>query len=212
MSGPERIDGAPRPGESSDDWFRRVMGERPPAVAEAEAPAPQRTGRKQALVRLEQTIPQAYRWAHFDAPELSERVHRASVPIATSSSAEPRMCLMGISRAGKTSLRAMQSSDAGVLQCAYELRAWPVALWDELGRLTGVVVRLACALDHFPEDRRAQQVIEMARASWLAQQCPVSAFDATVIRLRREAQARFARAHHAYGVLRGNAPQPGRSS
>jgi hypothetical protein len=35
------------------------------------------------------------------------------------------------------SLRAMDSSDAGVLQCGYKLRAWPVVLWDECGRLPG---------------------------------------------------------------------------
>jgi hypothetical protein len=99
-------------------------------------------------------------------------------------------------------LRAMESSDAGVLQCAYELRDWPVALWDALGRLTGVVVRLACALDGISEDRRALQLLEMARADWLAGQCPHAAVDSTVIRLRREAQARFARAHHAYSRVR----------
>jgi len=108
--------------------------------------------------------------------------------------------------------RAMDSADAGVLQCAYELRDWPVALWDALGRLTGVVVRLACALDPLPEDRRGLQLMEMARADWLAGQCPHAAVDTTVIRLRRDAQVRFARAHHAYGALRGDAPPRGRSS
>jgi hypothetical protein len=109
-------------------------------------------------------------------------------------------------------LRAMDSSDAGVLQCAYELRAWPVVLWDECGRLTGVVVRLACALDVLPDERWALQLLEMARADWLAAQCPHVAVDATLIRLRREAQARFARAHHAYSVVRGDAPPLGRPS
>jgi hypothetical protein len=106
-------------------------------------------------------------------------------------------------------LRGMDSSDAGVLQCAYELRAWPAVLWDQLGRLTGVVVRLACALDPLPDDRRALEVFEMARADWLAQGLRTGD-DATLIRLRREAQARFARAHDAYGVLRGDARGLGR--
>jgi hypothetical protein len=109
-------------------------------------------------------------------------------------------------------LRAMASSDAGVLQCAYELRDWPVALWDALGRLTGVVVRLACALDGVLEDRKALQVIEMARADWLAEQTAHAAIDTTLIRLRREAQARFARAHEAYTVVRGDTPRLGRRS
>jgi hypothetical protein len=109
-------------------------------------------------------------------------------------------------------LTAMEPADAGVLQCAYELRAWPVVLWDELGRLTGVVVRLACALDAVPADRRAQRIIEMVRAEWLAEQCPGATVDSTLSRLRREGQARFARAHFAYSVLRGDAPPLGRSS
>jgi hypothetical protein len=108
-------------------------------------------------------------------------------------------------------LRAMDSSDAGVLQCAYELRAWPVELWDAFGRLTGVVVRLACALDVLPEGRWALQVMEMARADWLVALCPSASVDTTLIRLRREAQARFARAHDAYRVTRGDASL-GRSS
>jgi len=101
MSVPERIPGAPLPGETSESGFRRVMREMP---AEAEAPPAPRTRGKLALALLERTIPQAYRWASFDAPELSERVHAASVAIARSSSAEPRVCLMGVSRAGKTTL------------------------------------------------------------------------------------------------------------
>jgi hypothetical protein len=109
-------------------------------------------------------------------------------------------------------LTAMESADAGVLQCAYELRAWPVVLWDELGRLTGVVVRLACALDALPQDRQAQRIIESVRAAWLAEQCAGATVDSTLSRLRREGQARFARAHHAYSVLRGDAPPLGRSS
>jgi DNA replication protein DnaC len=53
---------------------------------------------------LERTIPPAYRWARFDAPELAERAPAASVALAESFCAEPRVCLMGVSRAGKTSL------------------------------------------------------------------------------------------------------------
>ena len=99
-------------------------------------------------------------------------------------------------------LRAMDSSDAGVLQCAYELRAWPVALYDALGRLTGVVVRLACALDTFPEERRDLLLLEMARADWLAGMGSDPAADSTLTRLKREAQTRFVWAHHAYSAAR----------
>ena len=102
-------------------------------------------------------------------------------------------------------LMAMASSDAGVLQCAYELRDWPVVLWDKLGRLTGVVVRLACALDRLPADRATLRILEQARADWLAEQAALATVDPTWSRLRREAERRFARGHQAYVLLRGDA-------
>jgi hypothetical protein len=71
--------------------------------------------------------------------------------------------------------------------------------------LTGVVVRSACALDPLPEDRWTLQVVEMARAEWLAEQCLRGAIDPSLSRLRTDAQARFARACLAYTRARGNA-------
>ena len=49
-------------------------------------------------------------------------------------------------------LKLISDSDAGVLQCAYEYRRWPEALVRRCGRLSGVVVRLACAMDRWPAD------------------------------------------------------------
>jgi hypothetical protein len=109
-------------------------------------------------------------------------------------------------------LTAMDSADAGVLRCAYELRDWPVPLWDALGRLTGVVVRLACALDRVPDTRHELQFLERARASWLTEVCSCAPTDSTLLRLKFEAQARFARAHREYSRLRGYERQGGRSS
>ena len=97
-------------------------------------------------------------------------------------------------------LTTIADSDAGVLQSAYELRPWPVVLYDALGRLTGVVVRIACALDYWPEDRWSQEAIEMARAAWLAAQS-LSPANTTFVRLRRYAAARLSRAHAAYVTL-----------
>jgi hypothetical protein len=104
-------------------------------------------------------------------------------------------------------LRAISDGDAGVLQAAYEVQPWPERLRGELGRLTGVVVRLACALDPWPYDRRSQQIVEQARALWLTTQCrgPVWSFS-PIFKLRRAAELRFAQAHHAYGAARGSAP------
>jgi hypothetical protein len=111
-------------------------------------------------------------------------------------------------------LCAIPDSDAGVLQAAYLQRDWPASLWDELGRITGVVVRLACALDPWPDDPKAQALIELGRAHWLASHLAngVGRSAATLVRLRREAEVRFARAHHAYTVVRGNGPCLARST
>jgi hypothetical protein len=111
-------------------------------------------------------------------------------------------------------LRAIDDRDAGVLQAAYEVRPWPVHLYDDLGRLTGVVVRLACVVGAWPADRRAQQATEMARAEVLSSECfrhRGTSFS-PLVRLRREAEKRFARASHAYAVVRGDGPCAVRAS
>jgi hypothetical protein len=94
------------PGESIEEWFRRTFGPMPPPTADMDAPRDGAHGerRSEALAALERTIPPVYRWAHFAAPELRERVPVAAVATGQSSWREPRICLMGICRAGKTSL------------------------------------------------------------------------------------------------------------
>jgi hypothetical protein len=111
-------------------------------------------------------------------------------------------------------LLAIPDTDAGVLQSAYEQRDWPASLVDELGRITGVVVRLACALDPWPADRAAQRLVEMGRAHWLESHCSKGrgrGFE-TLLQLRREGEVRFAKAHHAYAVVRGHGPCLARST
>jgi len=111
-------------------------------------------------------------------------------------------------------LLAIPDADAGVLQSAYEQRDWPGSLVDELGRITGVVVRLACALDPWPADRAAQRLVEMSRAYWLESHCSKGrgrGFE-TLLQLRREGEIRFAKAHHAYAVVRGHGPCLARST
>jgi len=101
-----------------------------------------------------------------------------------------------------TWLRTIADSDAGVLQAAYELRDWPVALFDELGRLTGIVVKLACALDGVYANRDVQQRIEAARAEWLVSSGAPLRRSASLAPLRRAAEVRFCRAHRAYEAVR----------
>ena len=57
--------------------------------------------------------------------------------------------------------------DAGVLKAAYMARPWPLALREELGRVTGVVVRLASADIGLPEDDKALDALERRTADWL---------------------------------------------
>jgi hypothetical protein len=94
------------PGESAEDWFRRTIGPIPPPTLDMDVPddGGQRKGRNEALASLERTIPPVYRWARFSAPELRQRVLAPAVALAQSSWREPRICVMGICRAGKTSL------------------------------------------------------------------------------------------------------------
>ncbi len=61
-------------------------------------------------------------------------------------------------------LGRMGDPDAGVLGAAYAPRPWPRALRRELGRLTGIVVRLASVdSGEWPEERNAQDVLGGAR-------------------------------------------------
>jgi hypothetical protein len=98
----------------------------------------------------------------------------------------------------RTRLKSLPDSDAGVLQAGYTLRPWPVVLYDELGRWTGVVARLACAGSPWPDDWRAQERVEMDRAEWLVSLLPTKRLDLTLARLRREAEVRYARAFRLY--------------
>jgi DNA replication protein DnaC len=106
---PRRLLGGagPQPGESSEDWFRREIGPIPSPAPGAEEPA-DASGNEQrlaALSALEKTIPAYYRWARFSAPELRQRVPASALTAAVEYAwRHDRVCLMGASRGGKTSL------------------------------------------------------------------------------------------------------------
>jgi hypothetical protein len=102
-------------------------------------------------------------------------------------------------------LLAISDHDAGVLEAAYTLRPWPPRLWNELGRVTGVVVRLACALDAWQFDRRTLALVEDIRAVWLLGEHD-RGFQwefSPLVRLRREGETLLARALAAYARARG---------
>jgi hypothetical protein len=109
VSEPEKIvDPSGRlPGESHEAWFKRVIGPIPastPDMNAREGPDATAAKRQDALAALERTIQPVYRWARFSAPELPERIPASAIAQAKASWREPRVCLMGVSRAGKTSL------------------------------------------------------------------------------------------------------------
>jgi hypothetical protein len=102
-------------------------------------------------------------------------------------------------------LKSIPDREAGILQCAYETRPWPQRLKDDLGKLTGIVVRLTCA-GNWPEDRPSQELVEMTRARWLNSQYGRDRSEVSMVKLRREAEVLFARAMHVYERARGSRP------
>jgi hypothetical protein len=101
-------------------------------------------------------------------------------------------------------LKRIDDRDAGVLQCAYAPHAWPPRLVRELGRLTGVVVRLSCDEETWPEERSLQLALDARNAETLDAMLRGGGDEnREVLRdLRREAQRRFSRAVVAYVAAR----------
>ncbi len=101
-------------------------------------------------------------------------------------------------------LRAMPNNEAGVLQTAYEPRKWPTVIGARFRHLTGIAVRLTCALDDWPEDRRLQEVMDEQKARELAERCSNPERWADFLdRLQRRAEARLETAVNAYVGVRG---------
>ena len=112
MSTPTRLDESlgRRTGETTDEWFRREYGPIPaPTAIEAPTTSPDPTPAmsprlRRASASLERSIPPTYRWATLDAKELPDRVCAPAIGIGKTAYHEPRVCLMGQTRSGKTSL------------------------------------------------------------------------------------------------------------
>jgi hypothetical protein len=80
--------------------------------------------------------------------------------------AGPHACEEQVHRRVRRRLLRISNHDAGVLQAALAPRAWPKRLRKELGRLTGIVVRLASARD-WPEETSEQDLLEVRVATQL---------------------------------------------
>jgi hypothetical protein len=101
-------------------------------------------------------------------------------------------------------LKAIPDHDAGVLQCAYDPRPWPVLLVRELGRLTGIVVRLSCNRATWPDERGRQLAVDADNAERLHAMIRAGGEENIhVLRdLRHEAEDEFAHALGAYVAVR----------
>ena len=101
-------------------------------------------------------------------------------------------------------IKRISDHDAGVLQCAYAPRPWPIALTKAFGQLTGVLVRLACDRENWPEERGRQLALDDENAKMLLERLGAGgdANPRVLTGLRREAEAHFARALRAYVATR----------
>jgi hypothetical protein len=99
------------------------------------------------------------------------------------------------------------SHDAGVLQVAYAARPWSIELRDELGRATGVVVRLAAAEVGLPDDDTELDVLERRTAQWLSEALARTG-PAALERLHPRALGLLKRAFRAYVRQRGGDDEP----
>lgn len=109
----------------------------------------------------------------------------------------------------RSHLKSIPDGDAGILQCAYAPRPWPVRLAKELGRLTGIVVRLSCDRGTWPEEHPRQLATDADSAERLhAMLREGGDEDRRVLRdLRRQAELRFAHALGKYtSARRGRSP------
>jgi DNA replication protein DnaC len=93
--------------EQAKAWFRRTFGEMPVPALDTDARSAEaaRERRQDALATLERTIPAAYRWARFSAPELPIRVGAAMRQVLEDASwRHAKLVFMGNAGAGKTAL------------------------------------------------------------------------------------------------------------
>jgi hypothetical protein len=89
------------------EWFRRTFGDVPAPTSDMDPKSEVDPGarRRDASVAVERTVPAAYKWAKFGAPELAERVgRRAGWALEQAIWREPKLIFTGLASTGKTSL------------------------------------------------------------------------------------------------------------
>ena len=102
-------------------------------------------------------------------------------------------------------LVALGNHDAGVLKAAFTPGPWPPRLREELGGLTGVVVRLASVTDDWSSERLEQDVLEVCVARRL-DLALVTVGREEVVGYRTLARVLLRRALEAYTSARDGRP------
>jgi hypothetical protein len=99
--------------------------------------------------------------------DMGDRSNFSAVLGIPESSMEDRAEASHAQRTMRRRFVAMGMQDVGVLQVAYVARRWPLALRKKLGRVTGVVVRLAAADVGLPDDDVELGALELRTADRL---------------------------------------------
>jgi len=102
-------------------------------------------------------------------------------------------------------LLEMEDRDAGVLKSAYAPGPWPRELHEAVGRLTGIVVRLASAEIGWPEDPSEQEMLE-ARVGTYLERARVQGGIGVLARFRPRATEYLRTAIKSYARERGREP------
>jgi hypothetical protein len=102
-------------------------------------------------------------------------------------------------------LRRMPERAAGILYAAYEPKRWPSTLYDKLGWLTGIVVRLAMGQASVASDVENRAQYEHTTAGWLNQLVEREG-ELSIQPLRNQAQSIYAMALRTYMRVRGPGP------
>jgi len=105
-------------------------------------------------------------------------------------------------------LRELDDFDAGALEAAYVARPWPLRLREELGRLTGVVVRLAVVKSGLPADAHRLATLEQRTALQLNEALCTPAGEASVRGFVDQATPILRQAFTAYERERGGKARP----
>jgi len=109
----------------------------------------------------------------------------------------------------RSHLKAIPDHDAGVLQCAYAPRPWPILLTKACRRLTGIVVRLSCTRKTWPVERpdsspRTRRTRTGSTACSAREATTAAAYSSTS---NAKAEAEFAHALGAYTLARRGRPR-----